>query len=163
MQNRHLISGWYGFGTAIERFRRFRGAAGEHVLRAMFDDSRLFRLIVDEVEKSLFQADMRIAAGYASLVGDEKVRSDILGSVRGEYDLARESIAFVTGEDELGHRFPELRGEFERVRADLDRVNALQVALLREARSGGGDDARASPIPLLQSMNTIATGLGWTG
>ena len=161
-QNRHLVSGWYGFGTAIENVRRVRGAGGERVLHEMFERSPLFRLMVDEVEKSLYQADLRIAADYASLVGDPAVRGLVFESVRSEYVRAAEGLHFVTGEKELGRRFPVFRTRFERVRPDLDRVNALQVALLREARAGTGDTV-AAPVALLQSMNTIAIGLGWTG
>ena len=159
-QNRHLVSGWYGFGTAVENFCRVRGADGERVLHEMFERSPLFRLMVDEVEKSLYQADMRIAADYASLVGDPRTRERVLGSVRAEYHRAREGLRLISGE-ELGRRFPLLRARFDRVRPDLDRVNALQVVLLREARSGTGGGP--APVALLQSMNTIATGLGWTG
>jgi len=161
-QNRHLISGWYGFGTAIEQFRRYRGNEGEQVLHDLFEHSRLFRLIVDEVEKSLFQADMLIAERYASLVRDEAVRTAIFGTVEAEYRRTCEGIAFITAEPSLGRRFPELRGRFERVRDDLVHVNLLQVGLLREVRTGSERDGRV-PVSLLQSMNTIATGLGWTG
>ena len=36
----------------------------------MFNKSRGFRLAVDEVEKSLYLADMRVAEQYAELVPD---------------------------------------------------------------------------------------------
>ena len=160
-QNRHLITGWYGFGTAIESFCRVRDARGMDTLHAMFERSRLFRLMVDEVEKSLYRSDMDIAADYASLVSDGGHRDTILGHVRSEYRRAVAGVRLVSGEDEIGARFPQFREQFERVRPDLDRVNALQVALLRESRAAGGSGGVS--IPLLQSMNSVAAGLGWTG
>ncbi|MGQ0657470.1 MAG: phosphoenolpyruvate carboxylase, partial [Chromatiales bacterium] len=53
-QNRHMITGWYGVGTALEQFLSGKGSA-EHkkLLRRMFTESRVFRLIIDEVEKTL--------------------------------------------------------------------------------------------------------------
>ncbi len=160
-QNRHLITGWYGFGTAIANLRKFRGERGDAVLHEMFENSKLFRLIVDEVEKSLFQTDMSIAADYASLVTDAGARARISGMIQAEYALACKGIGFLTGSCEIAARFPNLCKRFARVKGELDRINRLQVALLRDARSGGGA-ARVS-IPLLQSMNSISAGLGWTG
>ena len=158
-QNRHLITGWYGFGTAMQSYRRVRQDSGDAILTEMFDKSPLFRLIVDEVEKSLYHTDLDLAAQYAGLVEDPAIRDDIFGAVQAEYALAREAMMFLKGTDELGTSFPRLTTRFERVRADLDRVNALQVNLLRESRAAKG----AVSVPLLQSMNSISAALGWTG
>jgi len=160
-QNRHLITGWYGFGTAIESFCRVRDAHGRDILQAMFERSHLFRLMVDEVEKSLYRSDMTIAADYATLVSDGECRNTIFEQVRTEYRRASAGIALVTGSADIGARFPLFREQFDRVRSDLDRINTLQVALLRESRSAEGGNGVS--IPLLQSMNCIAAGLGWTG
>jgi phosphoenolpyruvate carboxylase len=160
-QNRHLITGWYGFGAAVYNFRRFRGARGDQVLHDLFQESRLFRLIVDEIEKSLYQTDMAIADEYASLVADTSTRQHIFGAIKAEYEQACNSVLFLTNSQAIGRRFPHFCERFDRKRADLDRINVLQVALLREAR----DDTRGTgvPVPLLQSMNAISAGLGWTG
>lgn len=158
-QNRHGITGWYGFGSAVEGLRRFRGARGEAVLADMFERSRLFRLVVDEVEKSLYQSDMQLAAEYAGLVPDERTRGPLLGLIRQEHARACAAIRFLTGAGEVAQRFPRLRDRFERVRPDLDRVGRLQVELLRETRAG----AAHLSTPLLLTMNTISVGLGWTG
>ncbi len=160
-QNRHLITGWYGFGTAIESLCRVRGAQGKEMLHTMFEHSRLFRLMVDEIEKSLSRSDMTIAAEYATLVVDSETRDTILTLVQAEYRRACAGVRLVTSVDEIGARFPHFHEQFQRVRTDLDRINALQVDLLREYRAGNVE--RDVPTPLLQSMNSIAAGLGWTG
>lgn len=160
-QNRHLITGWYGFGTAMRDFRRFRGVRGDQVLNDLFMESRLFRLIVDEIEKSLYQADMAIAAKYASLVSDSSASRDVFDAVKAEYERACDSVLFLTNTQTIGYRFPHFCEDFDRKRPDLDRINALQVALLREARDSAPDTEVS--VPLLQSMNAISAGLGWTG
>ncbi|MBS0565664.1 MAG: phosphoenolpyruvate carboxylase [Proteobacteria bacterium] len=160
-QNRHLLSGWYGFGSAAASFMQVRGVEGAALLREMFETSRLFRLITDEVEKSLFQSDLAIAARYASLVRDGTVREAVLGRLRAEHALTRAAILSITGQTSLAERFPMFRERFERVRAHLDRINDLQVDLLHSLR--GGPRTEAAMVPLLQSMNCIAAGLGWTG
>ncbi|MCP2871884.1 phosphoenolpyruvate carboxylase, partial [Salmonella enterica subsp. enterica serovar Typhimurium] len=50
-QNRHIVTGWYGVGSSLANFIGVRGASGEALLARMFNESPLFRLIVDEVEK----------------------------------------------------------------------------------------------------------------
>ncbi|MFW8594081.1 phosphoenolpyruvate carboxylase [Cribrihabitans neustonicus] len=159
-QNRHMITGWYGFGSAVASFRRFRGARGETVLQEMFADAPLFRLAVDEVEKALLHSDMEIAADYATLVQDTAVRERIFGAVRREYLLACEAVAFLTGTPDLASRFPRLSARLGRVEPMLREIHGLQVRLLREERER---PPGAVPVPLMQSMSCIAAGLGWTG
>ncbi|WP_209508183.1 phosphoenolpyruvate carboxylase [Ruegeria sp. HKCCSP335] len=160
-QNRHLITGWYGFGTAMASFRKFRGARGDDVLHDMFRHSRLFRLAVDEMEKSLYQTDMGIAAQYGELVSDIEIRQRVSQVIKAEYDSACKAIRFLTGGQVIGHRFPRLCERFDRKQAELARIHALQVELLQHARNE--PQAGSVPVPLLQSMNAISAGLGWTG
>ncbi|MEY8827887.1 phosphoenolpyruvate carboxylase [Sedimentitalea sp. XS_ASV28] len=159
-QNRHLITGWYGFGTALASFRRVRGSEGDRLLAEMFRHSRLFRLIVDEVEKSLYHADMDIAARYASLVSDASGRNAIFDRIRRSYDQSCIELRALTGSSDIGKRFPNMCARFDRVRGELGRIHELQVNLLSRSRQSPRD---VDATPLLQSMNCIATGLGWTG
>lgn len=159
-QNRHLISGWYGFGSAIATFRRFHRAEGDKLLRRMFQDSRVFRLIVDETEKSLFHADMAMAARYRSLVHDPAVAEDILGRIRQEYDDSCAAVEFLNGGTPVGGRFPMMSARFARVRPDLERAHDLQIRLLRDNRDQPGQGV---PVALMQTMNCISAALGWTG
>jgi phosphoenolpyruvate carboxylase len=159
-QNRHLITGWYGFGAAVASFRQVRGAEGDRLLIEMFEGHRLFRLIVDEVEKSLLLTDLDIAAEYAALVEDDTIRARIFGAIAKEHAHSVAAIRFVNGGTGIGARFPNMRGRFERVRDQLDRINRLQTGLLRDARASTSTRVN---VPLMQSMNCIAAGLGWTG
>ena len=159
-QNRHLISGWYGFGSALATFRRFHQAEGDKLLRRMVQESRVFRLIVDETEKSLFHADMAVAARYRALVADAAVGDDILGRIRQEYEDSRAAVIFLNGGQEIGLRFPNMSARFDRVRGQLDRVHDLQIRLLRDNRDHPGQGV---PVALMQTMNCISAALGWTG
>ena len=62
-QNRHFVPGWYGVGSGILTFLQVRGQRGATLLDRMFAESRLFRLIVDEVEKTLVLRRSRNSAG----------------------------------------------------------------------------------------------------
>ena len=159
-QNRHLLTGWYGFGTACEAFAKVRGDAGQHLLRDMFASSALFQLIVDEVEKTLFQADMGIAAQYVDLSTDKASSAGVFGKITDEYERSCAAIKAITGQPILAERFPKLTTRFERNRAHLDIIHSLQIKQLRELRSS---TQHQDTSVLLQSMNCISAGLGWTG
>ncbi|MFV0474075.1 MAG: phosphoenolpyruvate carboxylase [Pikeienuella sp.] len=159
-QNRHLITGWYGFGAAVASLRRFRGPRGDALLAEMFARHPLFRLIVDEVEKALFQADMEIARLYASLATDAEAAAAVFGAIEAEYRRSVDAVRFLNRGAEIGARFPRMRARFGRVRRELDQINRLQVDLLRDRRA---DRSAKISVPLMQSMNCIAAGLGWTG
>lgn len=160
-QNRHLITGWYGFGTAIESFVQIRGSQSETLLRDMFKESEFFRLAVDETEKTLFQTDLAVAAKYASLVENTETRTRILKQISDEFEKSIAAVKMVSQSDSPATRFPEFQYQFDRYTSDLDRVHSLQIELLREARKS--DQQKSVSIPLLQSMNCISSALGWTG
>ena len=159
-QNRHMITGWYGFGSAIAAFRQVRGAAADRLLAEMFERHKLFRLMVDEVEKSLMLTDLAIAAKYAGLVEDAALRDDIFGRITAEHAAALDALRLLTGSAQPGARFPNMYDRFRAQTPQLTRINHLQVALLRRARAEPGF---GTSVPLMQSMNCIAAGLGWTG
>ncbi len=164
-QNRHLITGWYGLGSALESFANVRGEPGLATLRHMFARSPLFRLVVDEVEKALYLTDLDIGAHYASLVADQSTGETILGMVRNEYQRTLDQIGLITESDTLASRFPVLRARTERIRPLIGRTNRLQVSLLRAFRdlSDDAQEKERLSVPLIMSMSCIATGLGWTG
>jgi phosphoenolpyruvate carboxylase len=136
-----------------------RGAAADRLLADMFARHRLFRLMADEVEKSLMLTDMEIAAAYAGLVEDAGVRETILGHIRDEHAASVAALRDLTSAP-LGARFPIMQEKCRRLQPQLGRINLLQVSLLRRSRT----KPRASvTVPLMQTMNCIAAGLGWTG
>jgi len=159
-QNRHMLTGWYGIGSAVESFVKVRGPGAADLLREMFSASPLFRLVIDEVEKSLYQSDMDMAARYAELVESADIRGSVFPRIRAEHEATIAAVLAITGQSGIAGRFPHFRAQFDRVRGPLDRIGALQVDLLRGARASRQPGVS---VPLLQTMNCIAAGLGWTG
>ncbi|MGA7372248.1 MAG: phosphoenolpyruvate carboxylase [Methyloceanibacter sp.] len=163
-QNRHIITGWYGVGSALLNFIEVRGEAGEAMLARMFKDSRLFRLIVDEVEKTLLIVDLDIARDYSGLVAEAGVRDTIFPMIESEYWLTREMVRKVSGEAEIGDRFPRHREVLAERLPMINEVNREQVELLRRFRGASTEPERERYKPaLLLSINCIAAGLGATG
>jgi phosphoenolpyruvate carboxylase len=163
-QNRHVITGWYGVGSGIASFLDVRRERGEKLLRRMFDECRLFRLIIDEVEKTLCIVDLDIARQYAGLVPDEATRSSILALIESELGLTRDMVLRVTGEKALAERFPLYSSRLEHRLPMINQVNRQQVELLRIFRAlQHGEAKEAFRTNLLMSINCIAAGFGTTG
>ncbi|GJD53274.1 Phosphoenolpyruvate carboxylase [Methylobacterium crusticola] len=163
-QNRHGITGWYGVGSGLESFLDVRGEGGAALLRRMFAESRLFRLILDEVEKTLLTVDLAIAADYASLCPDEAARGAIFAMIEAEYRLTCAMVTAVSGDPAVAERFPQYRGRLAERLPVLDQVGREQVELLRRFRGEADPEEReALKSALLLSINCVAVGFGATG
>jgi phosphoenolpyruvate carboxylase len=163
-QNRHAVTGWYGVGSGIASFLAVRKDRGEALLRRMFTESRLFRLIIGEVEKTLCLVDLKIARGYASLVADAAKRDAIFALIEQEFGLTCEMILRISREREIGERFPAYRARLAHRLPTINQVNRDQVELLRRFRACETEEAmEAYKSNLLLSINCIASGLGATG
>ena len=159
-QNRHLLPGWYGLGSGLRAFVDVRGDRGRDLLRRMFGESRLFRLLIDEVERTLRYVDLGIAHEFAHLLTDAGVRDAVYAEVDREYHLTVAMVLEITGAAQLAERFPRFRRRLARRLAAINQVSRSQIGLLRELRAGGSDEARTA---LLLSINCAAAGLGATG
>ena len=159
-QNRHMLSGWYGVGSGIKAFLDVRKERGLELLKRMFRDARLFRLILDDVERTLLQVDLSIAAEYAGLVEDAAVREPVFSRIEAEYRLTCDMILLISGATCIAERFPQFRRRLARRLKTINAVSREQVQLLRAHRSTSSDDVRTA---LLMSINCAAAGLGATG
>lgn len=159
-QNRHMVSGWYGVGSGIKAFLDVRKERGLQLLKRMFREARLFRLILDEVERTLLQVDLSIASEYAGLIEDEAVREPIFSKVVEEYRLTCEMILCITGDGGIAERFPQYRRRLARRLRTINQVSREQVHLLRAHRAASSEEVRTA---LLMSINCAAAGLGATG
>ena len=163
-QNRHIVTGWYGVGSALGNYIGENGAAGQRRLQAMFNDSRLFRLIIDETEKTLSLVDLEVAEAYSGLVSDAAVRARIFGMITAEFRLTGDMILQLTHEQKLSERFKRFSRKLSRRSPVLHQAGIEQVRLVREFRNRHkDDDSQDDLIPLLLSINCISAGLGWTG
>jgi phosphoenolpyruvate carboxylase len=162
--NRHFGPGWYGVGSGILTFLQVRGERGSNLLARMFRDSRLFRLIVDEVEKTLSYVDLGIAREYAALVADPEVREPVFALIEEEYHRSVEAVLRISGGATLAERFPRFRRRLARRLPTINQVSRQQIELLRRFRESGGDRSQEEQLSaLLLSINCIAAGFGATG
>ena len=163
-QNRHFVPGWFAVGSGILTFLQVRGQRGTALLQRMFSDSRLFRLIVDEVEKTLSYVDLEVAREYAELVPEARVRDAIFPLIEEEYHRTVEAVLRISGAGELAERFPRFRRKLARRLPTMNQISRQQIELLRRFRDSGSDRSQEELLSaLLLSINCIATGFGATG
>src|SRR4029450_8253122 len=163
-QNRHFVPSWFGMGSGLETFMQVRGARGEALLRRMFRDSRLFRLIVDEVEKTLAQVNLDMGRQFAALHPDREVRDTVFGLIEDEYHRTVRTVLHVSEGRALAARFPGFLRKLARRMPTIDQAGRLQVDLLRRYRAAETDDDRNEALHrLLLSINCVAAGFGATG
>src|SRR3989441_13270325 len=67
-QSRHLLPGWYGLGTALDRAAERYGTA---TLGDMVRDWPFLRALIDDIEIVLGTADLSIARSEERRVGEE--------------------------------------------------------------------------------------------
>jgi phosphoenolpyruvate carboxylase len=163
-QNRHFVPGWFGMGSGLETFLHVRGDRGEALLRRMFRDSRLFRLIADEVEKTLCQVDLAMAREFAGLHPDPAVRETVFGMIEEEYHRTVETVLRVSEGGSLAARFPRFLRKLARRLPAITQAGRLQIDLLQRYRAAEGEEERNEALHrLLLSINCVAAGFGATG
>jgi phosphoenolpyruvate carboxylase len=163
-QNRHFIPGWFGVGSGLATFMEVRGARGEALLRRMFRDSRLFRLIIDEVEKTLALVDLDLAGEFSRLHPDPDVRNTVFPMVVEEFERTVEAVLRVSEGSRLAARFPRFLRKLGRRMPTINQAGRFQIRLLRRYRASTSEEEQADTLQaLLLSINCAAAGFGATG
>ncbi len=159
-QNRHVISAWYGLGSGLKSLLDVRGAAAGRLLRRMFAESRLFRLMVDEAEKTLLHGGPWHRPRIRRAGRGPEARDAIFGMVEDEYRLTCDMVVRVSGDRDVAERFTQFRGRLRARLPMINEANREQVELLRRFRAEPTDELKKA---LLLSINCIAAGFGATG
>ena len=160
MQSRHVIPGWFGVGSALERFAS-RGEAQRELLGSMMRRFPFFYDLIRNVELALTKVDLPIARLYAGLVTDEALRERVFGMVAQEYQRTRKMVLEITGQQRLMESNPALARSISLRNPYVDPLSLIQVELLRRKRSG--EESDDLNYTLAATINGIAAGLRNTG
>lgn len=155
-QSRHLLPGWYGLGTALDRAAERHGAA----LGDMARDWPFLRTLLDDVEMVLATADLTIAARYAGLAG--RLGEQYFPVIRAEFDRAVAHVLALKHEAALLDSDPALQRSILLRNPYVDPMSLLQIDLLARWRAAGRPDDDVFRA-LLASVRGIAQGLQSTG
>jgi len=156
-QSRHLLPGWYGLGTALDRAAEHYGTA---TLREMIRDWPFLRTLIDDVEMVLGTADFSIAPRYACLAGELGER--YFPIIRAEFDRTVANVLALKQENALLDSDPALQRSIALRNPYVDPMSLLQIDLLQRWRADGRPDNDLFRA-LLASVRGIAQGLQSTG
>ncbi len=175
-QNRHYLPGWYGAGSALHEFlhpdQQPDPAADQlSALQNMYTSWPFFRTLLDNAQRSLGCADINIARLYATLVTDERIRTEIFGAIEAEYNRTVAAILLITGQKAILDGIPVLQRSIRLRNPYVDPLSFVQVGLLRRQRTECGpavfdeDRERCDQMLdiILHSINGIAAGVQTTG
>jgi phosphoenolpyruvate carboxylase len=151
-QARVMLPGWYGVGEALANFT-------DRALLKEMAAWPFLSAVLANMEQVLAKSDMRIAAYYAALAGDDG--APIFARIREGWERTRDQLLDVTGQSRLLERNPALDASIRLRLPYIEPLNLLQIELLKRHRSGEDDPRVAEGIQL--SLNAIATALRNSG
>ncbi len=162
-QSRHLLPGWYPFGSTVEAFLQNHRKGGLKRLREMVKNWPFFTALTDLVQMTLAKADMPLAAHYASLGQKEKGAASIFKDIQKEYELSCRMILSITGQRELLRKHYILKDAIQRRNPYIDPIHLLQVILLEKSGKAGDAISDEEIKVLTRTFNGIAAGMKNTG
>jgi phosphoenolpyruvate carboxylase len=159
--SRVILPGWYGFGSAVEKFLERHGHAGLKQLQAMNKHWAFFRGLLSNMDMVLSKTDMGIASRYAQLVPDEKVRVQIFGMIEAEWERTTAKLMEITEHTTLLADNPTMARSLNTRLPYIDPLNHLQVMLLERTRAGEENEKLNRALHI--TINGIAAGLRNSG
>ncbi|BBU26897.1 phosphoenolpyruvate carboxylase [Burkholderia sp. THE68] len=165
-QCRLLLTGWFGFGSAVTAYLDKSGSDEERAkrlatLRKMHKTWPFFKNLLSNMDMVLAKTDLAVASRYAQLVTDKKLRKTVFDKIVAEHERTSNVLAEITGKGERLADNPLLARSIKNRFPYLDPLNHLQVELLKRHRSGDQNVRLRRGIHL--TINGIAAGLRNTG
>ena len=156
-QSRQIITGWYGFGYAIERAIE---EGKEEEIKKMHKELKFFRALVSSVEMNLAKTDMAISESYVDELHNGQ--HEIFNEIKKEFSRSESLIKKITSQKSLLENNPTLKKTLDVREAYLIPLNMFQIIFLKKIREGVGD-TQLLTRGLLLTINGLSAGLKNTG
>ena len=156
-QSRHMLPGWFGFGSGLQTALQLHG---EEVIGRMTAHWPFFGHLLDDVEAMLGRTDLEIARHYDALAPD-RLRA-YAQPIAKEYSLTLGLVLKLRGSARLLDSDPTLQRSIKLRNPYVDPMHLMQVDLLRRWRATQRQDAALFGA-LRATIGGIAQGLQATG
>ena len=156
-QSRHMLPGWFGFGSGVQAALQVHG---EEVLTRMTAHWPFFSHLLDDVEAMLGRTDLEIAGYYDALAPDRlQAHAEPIAQ---EFALTSSLVLRLRGSARLLDSDPTLQRSIKLRNPYIDPMHLMQVDLLRRWRATQRQD-QALFVALRSTISGIAQGLQATG
>ncbi len=164
-QSRFYLPGWYGVGSALTLLENHEPEQFQQLCEGV-EEWSFIKYVLMNIESSILSADASIMEKYASLVPVEQIRTSLLKVIQEEYRTTLSMMHKVFGSP-IQERRPRMYETMQLRQESLMILHEVQIDLLGKWRairnSGDGYRSERLLIRLLQSINSIASGLRTTG
>lgn len=158
-QSRMMFPGWYGVGTAFQRFIE-EDPSHLALLQEMYAEWPFFRALLSNVDMVLAKSDMEVASYYSQLVEDPEGQA-IFHSLEAEWQRTKDLLLQIEGEEQLLAQNNYLRDSLAMRLPYFNALNYLQVELIRRSRQEALSPLASKILHI--TINGIATGLRNSG
>ena len=172
-QSRFLLPAWYGVGSALKEFLDQEPAKNLDLLQYFYRKWPFFKMVISKVEMTLAKVDLQIAEHYVSelsLPEDRDRFSKLFEQISQEYNLTKQLILTISGQEKLLDADPELQRSVQLRNGSIVPLGFLQVSLIKRLRQHNKSTTvhfRFSKEELLRgamlTINGIAAGMRNTG
>lgn len=164
-QCRLTLPGWYGFGSAIEKFLATGNPASRKerhaLLQRMYVQWPFFRTLLSNMDMVLAKSDLALASRYSELVAERKLRQKVFSMIEAEWHRTSDALVLITGARQRLEGNAEMQRSIRHRFPYIDPLHHLQVELMRRYRAGQVDERLQRGIHM--SINGVAAGLRNTG
>ncbi len=163
-QNRQTISGWYGFGSSINKCIKDKQTSWEELIR-LHNEWEFFQVLVSNIEMVLLKTDMIIGEEYLKLAHNKNTFTTIFKMINNEYELSCKTLLKITGEENLLDKNKSLQRSLLLRNPYIDPISFIQVKFIDQFRHKKLPKAQKNLLLLLlrSTVNGIAAGVRNTG
>lgn len=158
-QSRMMFPGWYGVGTAFQRFIE-EDPSHLALLQEMYAEWPFFRALLSNVDMVLAKSDMEVASYYSQLVENPEGQV-IFQKLEAEWQRTKDLLLQIEGEEQLLAQNNYLRDSLAMRLPYFNALNYLQVELIRRSRQEALSPLASKILHI--TINGIATGLRNSG
>ncbi len=174
-QSRFLLPAWYGIGSALQEFLEQEPTKNLNLLRYFYFKWPFFRMVISKVEMTLAKADLQMAEHYVNKLSskeDSDRFKQLFVQISQEYNLTKELILKINGQEKLLDSDPELQRSVQLRNGTIVPLGFLQVALIERLRQYSKDEDLVHFRPFskeellrgaMLTINGIAAGMRNTG
>ncbi|RXI96473.1 phosphoenolpyruvate carboxylase [Anaerobacillus alkaliphilus] len=160
-QSRQMIPAWYAAGSGLHSFAS-KSPENLQLLKDMYERWPFFQSTINNLQMALLKADLQTAREYINLVEDQTIAHRIFQDISDEYNLTREVLLQITGNQELLDHSPNIQESVKRRNPYVDPLNFLQVNLIQSMRESE-EKSEELLTEVLLTISGVAAGLVNTG